>query len=88
MAVNRRCRGAEPGRPGELPEHRQPTGRRRRYDRRYQAGSTFKLFTMLAALESGLPLDTSFDAPSRIVTRLRFRRPGQLRGRWCPENAN
>ncbi|GAB3863089.1 hypothetical protein GCM10029963_70890 [Micromonospora andamanensis] len=35
----------------------------------YQAGSTFKLFTMLAALESGRTLSTGFDAPSRLPTR-------------------
>ncbi|MGW1061940.1 transglycosylase domain-containing protein [Micromonospora rubida] len=55
----------------------------------YQAGSTFKLFTLLAALEAGLPLDTGFDSPSRIVTR--FQTAGDSAncdGRWCPVNAD
>ncbi|WP_328343444.1 transglycosylase domain-containing protein [Micromonospora sp. NBC_00421] len=54
----------------------------------YQAGSTFKLFTLLAALESGLPLETGFVAPSRIVTRFPTDDPrAGCGGRWCPANA-
>ncbi|MFJ6198544.1 transglycosylase domain-containing protein [Micromonospora sp. NPDC092111] len=54
----------------------------------YQAGSTFKLFTLLAALESGLPLETRFDAPSRIVTRFPADSgEASCGGRWCPVNA-
>ncbi|MEU7957596.1 transglycosylase domain-containing protein [Micromonospora humida] len=54
----------------------------------YQAGSTFKLFTLLAALESGLPLETPFVAPSRIVTRFPTDDPrSSCGGRWCPVNA-
>ncbi|MGA8113703.1 MAG: transglycosylase domain-containing protein [Actinocatenispora sp.] len=34
----------------------------------YQTGSTFKMFTMLAALKTGLPLSTSFDAPGQLQT--------------------
>ncbi|MGA8113252.1 MAG: transglycosylase domain-containing protein [Actinocatenispora sp.] len=34
----------------------------------YQTGSTFKMFTMLAALDSGKPLDTGFQAPVRYKT--------------------
>jgi membrane peptidoglycan carboxypeptidase len=47
----------------------------------YQAGSTFKLFTMLAALEAGYPLDTSFDAPAQLCT-------GYGGGSYCPVNDN
>jgi membrane peptidoglycan carboxypeptidase len=54
----------------------------------YQAGSTFKLFTMLAALSSGLPLDTSFTAPAALRTRWAATGPGTCRGRWCPRNDN
>ncbi|WP_213454440.1 transglycosylase domain-containing protein [Rhizomonospora bruguierae] len=54
----------------------------------YQAGSTFKMFTMLAALEEGHPLATSFDAPSPIVTRFPDGGPGNCGGYWCPVNAN
>ncbi|NJC11312.1 membrane peptidoglycan carboxypeptidase [Micromonospora profundi] len=54
----------------------------------YQAGSTFKLFTMLAALESGRTLSTGFDAPARLPTRYAAEGPGSCDGRWCPVNAN
>ncbi len=55
----------------------------------YQAGSTFKLFTMLAALESGRPLSTGFDAPSRLPTRYPAGADDSSCGdRWCPANAN
>jgi len=54
----------------------------------YQAGSTFKLFTMLAALESGRSLDTGFDAPSRLVSQYPASGEGTCDGKWCPSNAN
>jgi membrane peptidoglycan carboxypeptidase len=58
----------------------------------YQAGSTFKYFTMLAALENGMALDTAVYAPRRLTT-------GYLAGpddasvcpdhqHWCPRNAS
>lgn len=54
----------------------------------YQAGSTFKLFTMLAALEAGMPLSTGFDAPSRLPTRYDADGDSSCDGRWCPANSN
>ncbi|MGC4896143.1 transglycosylase domain-containing protein [Micromonospora sp. DT31] len=54
----------------------------------YQAGSTFKLFTMLAALEAGKPLATGFDAPGRLPTRYASDDEGNCAGTWCPSNAN
>ncbi|MBQ1022693.1 transglycosylase domain-containing protein [Micromonospora sp. D93] len=54
----------------------------------YQAGSTFKLFTMLAALESGRTLSTGFDAPAKLPTRYPAEGSGSCDGHWCPANAN
>lgn len=56
----------------------------------YQAGSTFKIFTLLAALDEGLPLTTSFNAPPRLRTRY-ITGPGRASCGgiyWCPKNSS
>ncbi|MEV7629423.1 transglycosylase domain-containing protein [Actinoplanes sp. NPDC089786] len=55
----------------------------------YQAGSTFKIFTMLAALEKGLPLSTSFNAPPQFRSKY-FTSPGPSAcgKHWCPKNSS
>nr|BFE66589.1 transglycosylase domain-containing protein [Dactylosporangium thailandense] len=52
----------------------------------YQAGSTFKMFTMLAALDAGLPLNTHFNAPARLATIWPGSASANCGGRWCPAN--
>ncbi|MER7169038.1 transglycosylase domain-containing protein [Micromonospora sp. NPDC000207] len=46
----------------------------------YQAGSTFKMFPMLAALNAGMPLSTTFDAPHRYRS--------EIYDGWAPSNAS
>lgn len=55
----------------------------------YQAGSTFKYFTLMAALDAGMPMTTSFHAPQQY-TSIYVAEPGPAvcGGRWCPVNAN
>ena len=55
---------ADEGHQGHLPEHHQPAHQRRRGHLGYKAGSTFKMFTMVAALEKGYPLDFTINARS------------------------
>ena len=52
----------------------------------YQAGSTFKLFTMLAALERGYGLNLTFYAPHQLVSSYPsgWHEPQSCGGRWCP----
>jgi membrane peptidoglycan carboxypeptidase len=56
----------------------------------YQAGSTFKLFTMLAALEQGKPMTTSFYAPQqyRSIYITDPSGPAACGTHWCPQNAS
>jgi membrane peptidoglycan carboxypeptidase len=55
----------------------------------YQAGSSFKLFTMLAALEEGLPLDTTIYSPYQYTSQYVVG-DGQAScgDYWCPKNAS
>jgi membrane peptidoglycan carboxypeptidase len=58
----------------------------------YQAGSTFKIFTLVAALEQGYPLSTAINAPQRYPSKYSAAAgtesacPGTER--WCPTNDN
>jgi membrane peptidoglycan carboxypeptidase len=55
----------------------------------YQAGSTFKIFTLLAALDKGMPLSTSFNAP--MVYRSKYITgpgPSSCGIYWCPKNSS
>ncbi|WP_433610013.1 transglycosylase domain-containing protein [Dactylosporangium sp. CA-139114] len=57
----------------------------------YQAGSTFKMFTMLAALEQGLPLSTAIYSPKTVQTKYKTGRSSPAHcgnDFWCPSNAS
>jgi membrane peptidoglycan carboxypeptidase len=54
----------------------------------YQAGSTFKMFTMVAALRMGMPLSTSFYAPQQYRTIYYSTGPASCGDRYCPRNAS
>ncbi len=55
----------------------------------YQAGSTFKIFTMLAALDKGMPLNTAFNSPQRFRSKyLTSPTDASACGNhWCPKNS-
>ncbi|MEV0156604.1 transglycosylase domain-containing protein [Micromonospora sp. NPDC050686] len=46
----------------------------------YQAGSTFKMFPMLAALNEGMPLSTTYNSPYRYQSK--------VYDGWAPSNAS
>ncbi|MFC0532254.1 penicillin-binding protein [Phytohabitans kaempferiae] len=57
----------------------------------YQAGSTFKIFTLVAALEMGYPLDYHINSPQRYPSKYRGASgksacPGS--DQWCPSNSS
>ena len=58
----------------------------------YQAGSTFKIFTVVAALEKGLPLVTRINAKDQYKSKyvIQFNAPGACPGThfYCPKNAS
>ena len=58
----------------------------------YQAGSTFKVFTMVAALEQGIPLSYAYDAPHRYRSKYSAAAgsPAACPGteQYCPGNDN
>jgi len=57
----------------------------------YQAGSTFKMFTLLAALEQGLPLSTAIYSPKTFQSKYKTGRDSPARcgnDSWCPSNAS
>jgi membrane peptidoglycan carboxypeptidase len=49
----------------------------------YQAGSTFKMFTMLAALKKGIPLSHTIFAQPKYKSQYV---PGSCDGHYCPKN--
>jgi len=60
----------------------------------YQAGSTFKMFTMVAALEKGIPLSIRIHAPEQYVSKyVQDKGPASCQGGggkfyYCPKNDN
>ncbi|MBB2948092.1 membrane peptidoglycan carboxypeptidase [Actinoplanes lutulentus] len=55
----------------------------------YQAGSTFKIFTVLAALEAGMPLSTSYYSPERFYSQyITAPGPATCGTHWCPKNSS
>ncbi|NUQ88993.1 MAG: penicillin-binding protein [Glycomyces artemisiae] len=53
----------------------------------YQAGSTFKVFTMLAALDAGYPLDYNIYSPNQVRTSF-VSATTACGGNWCPKNSS
>jgi membrane peptidoglycan carboxypeptidase len=54
----------------------------------YQAGSTFKIFTMTAALDEGMPLNTPINSPLTVRTNYPDGGPSSCGGYWCPHSAS
>lgn len=58
----------------------------------YQFGSTFKMFTLVAALEKGYPLATTINATSPLRTNYTVEYGGKAScpgsNKYCPRNAN
>jgi membrane peptidoglycan carboxypeptidase len=53
----------------------------------FQAGSTFKMFTLAAAIERGVPLSLTFDSPPQVHLDGFTGCGGTPLGSWSPKNA-
>ncbi|WP_112134262.1 transglycosylase domain-containing protein [Glycomyces dulcitolivorans] len=53
----------------------------------YQAGSTFKIFTLLAALDAGYPLNYDIYSPNQVRTSF-VSATTACGGNWCPKNGS
>ncbi|GAA1646312.1 hypothetical protein GCM10009828_089120 [Actinoplanes couchii] len=54
----------------------------------YQAGSVFKMFTMVAALEAGMGLDTTINSPAKYKSQYIDNSSSGCGGFYCPSNAS
>ncbi|WP_430782138.1 transglycosylase domain-containing protein [Actinoplanes sp. G11-F43] len=54
----------------------------------YQAGSVFKMFTMVAALEAGMGLDTTINSPNKYKSQYLDSSSESCDGYYCPSNAS
>ncbi|MGN9910503.1 transglycosylase domain-containing protein [Phytohabitans sp. LJ34] len=56
----------------------------------YQFGSTFKIFTLVAALEKGYPLATTINAPQQYKSKYHASGSSACPGtdQWCPKNSS
>ncbi|GAA1658944.1 transglycosylase domain-containing protein [Fodinicola feengrottensis] len=54
----------------------------------YPSGSTFKMFTMLAALNQDKPLSTAFYAPQTYVSNVPATGDSSCDGKYCAQNAS
>ncbi len=54
----------------------------------YQAGSTFKMFTMVAALRKGMPLNTKINAPYQYRSIYKSDSEAACGKQYCPKNAS
>jgi membrane peptidoglycan carboxypeptidase len=52
----------------------------------YRPGSVMKIFTMVAALENGFPLDYTINTQARAVSKYRYIGDPNCGGYWCPPN--
>jgi membrane peptidoglycan carboxypeptidase len=102
MAVNRNFKIDDPNNPKNLPSTdpaKRARGIRGTYPNTvnplmsgdeygYQFGSTFKIFTAVAALENGYPLDYSISSPYQWVSPyVTEPGPAACGNKWCPHNA-
>ncbi|GAA1601323.1 transglycosylase domain-containing protein [Catellatospora bangladeshensis] len=53
----------------------------------YQAGSVMKIFTLVAALEKGYPLNYNINTRAPYVSRTRITGSPSCGGHWCPTNS-
>ncbi|WP_162907898.1 transglycosylase domain-containing protein [Allorhizocola rhizosphaerae] len=54
----------------------------------YRPGSVMKMFTLIAALENGLPLDYVINTQAQAVSKYPYKKDPNCGGMWCPPNSS
>lgn len=81
-----RVRAANPDAKGTYPNTTNPFLSTDSDFQGYRPGSVMKIYTAVAALENGYPLDTIINAQERAVSKYRHKLPPNCGGYWCPPN--
>ncbi len=54
----------------------------------YRPGSVMKIFTLVAALENGLPLDYVINTQAQATSKYPYKKDPNCGGMWCPPNSS
>jgi membrane peptidoglycan carboxypeptidase len=86
LHTNPKVQAAAPGTKGSYPNTTNPLLSADPAVQGYRPGSVMKVYTAIAALENGYPLDTVINTQATAVSKYRHKLPPNCGGYWCPPN--